>query len=172
MTADFAVNPNVKKFSVYALVAAGFGFLLASCQRGVEPPSPRTVSTTWTITVDVTSGSVKYQLQFSPPSGGCKYASSSSDPTQVLHICTGDTLRWQAKSSGKKSEMVVFTSDGILATSGPGSFPASDDQMTSPGQVTSTPDTASTPPHEWYVVVYDKQNNKMHHDDPKFIIGQ
>jgi hypothetical protein len=175
VTTNSILNTNVKKFSVYALVAASFGFLLASCQKVAPPPPPppppRTSPTTWTITVDVTGGSVNYQLQYSPPSGGCNYASSSSDP-KVLHVCPGDVLQWQAKSNAKKSELIIFTSDGILATSGPGSFPASDDQVTSPGQVTSTADGPSTPPHEWYVAVYDKQNNKLHHDDPKIIIGQ
>jgi hypothetical protein len=168
VTTDSTLNTHVKKFSVYALVAASFGFLLASCNNKVAPP---TSPTTWTITVDVTGGSVNYQLQYSPSSGGCKYASSSSDP-KLLHVCPGDVLQWQAKSSAKKSEMVIFTSDGILATSGPSSFPASDDQVTSPGQVTSTADGPSTPPHEWYVALYDIQKPKMHHDDPKIIIGQ
>lgn len=172
MLARLIRHTNFKKFSVYALVAAGI--LFASCKENLAPPPPTTTATTWKITVDVTSGATAptYSVEYSPSSGGCQYANSSANPT-LLHVCTGDFLKWKAKSSAKKSEMVVFTSDGILANPGPASFPASDDNETSTGQVTSTADGPSTPPHEWYVAVYDKQaDGKIHHGDPKIIVGR
>lgn len=168
---------NVKKFSLLIITAAGLDILSASCRS--TKPKPLTVPTaptTWTITVDVSGGSISYpSVGYSPASGGCPYANSpiNSDP-RVLHVCPSDYLIWQTKSSTKKSEMVVFTSDGILATSGPKSNHGSDDQATNPVQVTPNADGPSAPPHEWYVAVFDKNPNvnKMYYDDPKIIIGQ
>ena len=169
MHASAILNTIAKRFSVYALAAAGVGILLASCQR-VET---QTAQTTWTITIDVKGGSIKYGLDYEPKSGGCPYATPSADPTKTLHVCTKDLIKWKADSSAKKSEMVVFVSDGILASVAPASFPASDDQDTNTGQITATPDGIFTAPHEWYVAVYDKNtNHPIYHDDPKIIIGR
>ena len=166
------LSMHVKKFSLYATTAVGAVILVASCGL-TKPP---TVPTTWTITVDVSGGAISYPaVAYDPPSGGCKYANSpiNSDPKK-LHVCPNDFLIWQTKSSAKKSEMVVFTSDGILATSGPESQHANDDQATDKVQVTANADGPNDPPHEWYVAVFDKNPsvNKMYFDDPKIIVGK
>lgn len=169
MLATPSFNVGFKKFFCLLTMA----ILLTSCRFAPAPPP---APTTWTITVDVTSpSSIAYQVAYTPSTGGCKYAGSSvnSNP-KVLHVCPNDFLQWQCVSTAKSSEMVVFTSDGILSIPGPGSFAASDDQVTTPpAQVTSNPDSSSTPPHEWYLAAYDKHvGGKIRHDDPKIIIGQ
>lgn len=68
----------------------------------------------------------------------------------------------------------MFVSDEILQD-GSGNtvaaFPASNGGATPKGKITTNP-AAQRIDHEWFVMLFDKQGNETHYDDPKIIIGK
>lgn len=53
--------------------------------------------TTWTIKVDGTGSRLKpgYSVVFTPPTGGCPYATLPLDPENLM-VCQGDIVKWVA----------------------------------------------------------------------------
>ena len=175
MRANLALNKSWR-FTVIGIVACGIS--LVSCNFFVHKPLT-TLPTTWTIKVDVTSGATTPQYSATTnilaSQNGCSYATGPISDASTLQICSNDMVNWQGNSTGQKHELVVFMSDEILNdSSGSGAktkstFPASDGNPTPLGYVSPTADKLKY--HEWYVVLYDKQNQKAHYGDPKIKIG-
>ena len=92
----------------------------------------------------------------------------------VSEVCSGDSTQWIGQSTGNSHELVVFLSDRILQD-GSGNtvatFPASNGNPTPKGKVTTNP-AARRIDHEWFVMLFDKQANEAHYDDPKILIGK
>ncbi len=164
-----------KRNSVYAFLA--LCFFLTSCGGSSDR---RSLPTTWTITVKATPGKVKpdYEFTAAPDAAhnGCSFATASSGvyPARHLEVCSGDIIQWIGESKGNSHELVVFVSDQILQD-GSGNtvatFPASNGGATPKAKVTTDP-VAQRVDHEWFVMLFDKQGNEPHYDDPKIIIGK
>jgi hypothetical protein len=145
------------------------------------PPIPSTLQTTWTIKFHTDSGSVKYDLVDATPDkdhGGCQYATTPSTTLDAknLIVCQNDVILWQATTSEQKQQhdLIVFMADQILRDKGsPGTatttFLGKDGNPTTPPGLVVAPDYN---PHEWYVVVIDRQNpSGSAHDEPKIKVG-
>jgi hypothetical protein len=158
-----------KTFLRCGIVVAAFGVL--------SVPGAKAQNTTWTITINATSAdnTPTYSVDYSPPTGGCKYAKPGQVPTN-LNVCLGDTVTWKANTKpgsagGEKSEMFVIHEDAVIFKNGAAtrSFHAKDGN--SDGGVIPSPITASLGSHEYYVFVLDKVTQQVYVDDPKIIIG-
>lgn len=166
---------------VVLLVLAKLLGLFSLFRPQTKPPIPSTLQTTWTIKFHTASGSIQYDdVDFHPDKSqrGCKYADAPT-PTQKpdpknLVVCQNDIILWQATTPGQQHDLIVFMADQILQDKGnPGNpvttFLGKDGQPTSPPGLVVAPDYN---PHEWYVVVIDRQNpDKSGHDEPKIKVG-
>jgi hypothetical protein len=157
---------------VVLLVLAKLLGLFSPHSAPAPPPtkvSVPTAPTTWTITLDTTSGSIKYDVLYDPDSdhGGCQYATNTPKPNpKNLVICQNDIVRWQGTTPGQEHDLIVFMTDHLLSQI---TFIGKDGKTTNPqGLATATPDGNW---HDWYVVVCDRHNKVSHHDDPKIKIG-
>ncbi len=168
------VRNKSQRFSVYVIGVVGCGISLGSCSFLRKPTT--TLQTTWTITVDVTSGATIPKYSAKPDilasQNGCAHATGPVPDASTLEICANDIVKWQGISPGRQHELVVFMSDEIL-NDGSGkteaTFPASDGNPTPQGYVSPNADKSKY--HEWYVVLFDKHTGKVHHGDPKIKIG-
>lgn len=173
MRATLVPNKS-QRFSVYVIGVVGCSISLVSCSFFHKPAT--TLQTTWTITVDVTSGATtpKYSAttDILASQNGCTYATGPVADASTLQICSNDIVKWQGKSPGQQHELVVFMSDEILNDSSGKTetiFPASDGNPTPLGSVSPNADKSNY--HEWYVVLFDKHTGKVHHGDPRIKIG-
>lgn len=156
-------------FSAVILVA--FGVLI-----GVARPMP-TQPTTWVIQVIAPNDStetVTYSVSASPDAAhrGCSDAKPPYIGTNTngdISMCAHDTVQWQGVSVGNHHELVVFVSDNILNTT---TFRGKDHGLSLPaGTLNVSPPPSIPTNHEYYVVLWDKDHNQVHHGDPKIIIG-
>jgi hypothetical protein len=148
-----------------ALAVVAFGSLFVSSAQAQYSP------TTWTITVDGTGPRTKpgYTVTYMPVTGGCPYATAAAD-AERLKVCQGDTVNWIANTSTTKNVMSVIHEDPVMdqnhvPTQG---FSASD---SSPVGAVVDSNAAFLGPHEYFVVVFDKNTRRSYVDDPKIMIG-
>ncbi len=154
-------------FSAVILVALGVSTI------GVARP-PQHLPTNWSIQViapNDSSETVTYQVSATPDAAhnGCSDAKAPyiGATNGDISMCAQDKVRWQGVSDGNKHELVVFVSDNILNST---TFRGTDHNPTQQGSLQVSPPATATN-HEYYVVLWDKNHNHVHHGDPKIIIG-
>ena len=166
MPAQLSRINSLYKFSTYAIALLVLPVLWAP---------GASAATTWTITVAATGPGPKPTYRVDPTSGGCPYQTAQNP--EYLYICKGDTVQWQAKTTGDDktkmfSKLSIFHEDFILLDkdSDPNqAFQASNGNHTEGGK--TDPDAAPYVEHKYHVSVYDKVTKIKYKDDPKIIIG-
>jgi hypothetical protein len=128
-------------------------------------------SSSWLIQVNIntSNGNLSYNVIATPiANGGCPTATPPYVGNNVsgnIYPCANDQIKWQAPTGS--NELVVFIADGILNTD---TFTASNGGTTS--TATIKPGYPNVPnSHEYFVALYDKGQQQMHHGDPVIIIG-
>jgi hypothetical protein len=165
MRTQLSLRLDRRKNLISFIAVASFTAILA----------PNAKATTWTIIVTAVGTNSIPTYSVSPPVGGCPFP-VIQDPKN-LYICPGDTVQWQAATSGTgpnkmHNKMWIFHEDFILLdedgdpTQG---FHATDAAVTKGG--TTDPAAVLYVPHKYHVSVFDKLTKLKYSDDPKIIIG-
>jgi hypothetical protein len=164
MTAQ--LNPNFKKLLIKVIVAALLTIFLGASTKA---------STTWTITITAIGNDTKPTYKVYPDHGGCPNQ-VKQDP-EYLHICVGDTVRWQAVTFSDhlhkmSNKLGIFHDDFILLDNADDPtqvFQAVDGNRTDGGKTDKN--ATLNDEHEYHVSVYDRVNGYKYSDDPTIIIG-
>jgi hypothetical protein len=164
MSAQLRLSPNLKKLLTYAIAVASFAISLAPTAKAI----------TWTITV-TTVGKDQLSYSVDPKFGGCPF----TDPQDAtyLHICLGDTVQWQARTTGADTtkmfnKLLILHEDFILGDKDDDpslAFQAVNTKLTEGGHTDK--DAVLYREHKYHVYVYDRVTKIKYHDDPKIIIG-
>jgi len=154
---------------VFATALAAFGSLSASSAKA---------QTTWTITVDVTSGNETpaYKV-LSNPTGASDCSGTNPNPLPshyILYICPNDKVEWKVKTTGKKGWLSIHQKDGFLMRNGvPIYWFHSREGGSADGGQSDAIIPASPLVYEYFVAVFDDNSTQSHlyAHDPKVIIG-
>lgn len=134
--------------------------------------------TTWTVTVDVTSGQIQYK--YSQVGTVTKCNQGNNTPTE-LHVCPKDVIKWNGATPSNKYHLVVYFPDltpftdqgthGIHGYHG-------DESKKSLGGDTAEFDSLASPDHhkepaqyEYSVVLTDTKSGQVYPADPKIVVG-
>lgn len=147
------------------------GFTLLSClfsasarAQGVKP----WIRTTWTVTIDVSSGNEDPTYSYDRTPGSCGNSQTAKD----LYICDGDTVKWRVKSKGGKDRLRIYQDDSILNDDNDSEtkrFDAADGNATKGGQTNDN--VILLRPYKYSVAVYNKSTGDLFIDDPQIIVG-
>src|ERR1700722_1551405 len=145
--------------AVAGTMAAASSFAVGKHAESSQTSSALVQPVHYLVTIDVTSGSIKYSAQ------------NKDDPTQVvsmpnncLTVNKGDEVKWQAKTTGphaKHRATIRFT------TTSPFSLPEfrwSENQF-------GGGDTRTVGDFYYCVGVFDKKMHVIYADDPRIIVG-
>lgn len=160
-----------RRFLIYATAIAAFVVLLAFTAKA---------QTTWTVTVNVSSGKERpvYTLS-SNPSGAPNCAGTNPSPkpsVEYLYVCPHDTVNWVAKASTVAYSLTVYFKQPVL-DDGTSSVPTPPTQVlhgsnTQPQPAGGPIDNNALPnTYEYSVGVFDPAANHLYVHDPKIIIG-
>jgi hypothetical protein len=179
MPSHSILRTRSSRFSMLALAASTFGFLLASCQKSALPRQNDTLSVTINAT-DPNSLVPTYAYAWgnlnTPPRQRCDFANNDPpEDNRTRYVCLGDTIQWVAvtpkDSSGMMhSAMLVVHEDAIMLKHGAStkSFLGQDGKADGG---TVDPNAVRDQPHEYRVVVVDRVGKQVYIDDPTIVIG-
>ena len=176
MPAKRTLQTNHKRLSACTIAVLVCSGLLTSCTGNGRRPRLQTKQTTWTITYSPHSTSpYTVDYDYDVAHGGCQYATQIPTPPNPrnLVICSDDIVKWKGDSQGQKHKLVVYVPDSILTDAwgvSVNDFNGSDNQPTKLGHANGRDATLNST-HEWFVVLFDKQNTHSTCDDPKIKIG-
>ena len=145
--------------AVAGTMAAASSFAVGKHAESSQTSSALVQPVHYLVTIDVTSGSIKYSAQ------------NKDDPTQVvsmpnncLTVNKGDEVKWQAKTTGphaKHRATIRFTTTSPFSVP---EFKWSENQF-------GGGDTQTVGDFYYCVGVFDKKIHEIYADDPRIIVG-